>query len=606
MKIYNKYLLFQNKLLLPYIDIGLRLLEILSYLASVIFIISFVYRYGYELSPEDKELVTHVYRGVWVVFIFDIVLHFLFSYSEVKKRYKKITWILSILMMLTLVPVIFKHPTDGGGVEWFWEALNSSVYRFSLLLIYSLFNLSSWIIGLLGKRTNPSQMLAASFIIIILAGGLLLKLPTATVSGISWIDSIFIATSAVCVTGLSPVDIPATFTFEGMFIILVLIQIGGLGVMTFTSFFALFFMGNSSLYNRVVVRDLVSSDSLGSLLSTLLYVLLFTLVIEGIGAFAIWTSIRGTLGMGLDEEIWVSIFHSISSFCNAGFSTFSDGLGDVRVFHQNTIFIYVSLLVVLGSIGFPILVNFKDVLVNKVRRVVAYLTHTKPPHIYHLYSLNTKIVLVMTMVLIFSGALMMGFLEWEGLLKGLSVPHKITKAFFLAIIPRSAGFGAFDIPSMRFQTTIVFFGLMWIGGAAQSTAGGVKVNTLAVIFLNLKAVLTGSNRIEVFGRELSQKSIGRAHAIVVVSILMLLISFFLLSIFEPNKDPLLLMYECIAAMSTCGVGLGITSELGIPAKILLAVLMFVGRVGLITFLMGAFKQNKKLKYHYPEGDIIIN
>lgn len=606
MKIYNKFLLFQNKLLLPYIDLGLRVLEILSYLASVVFIMSFVYRYGYDVTPEDVVLIKKVYRGVWVIFILDILLHFLFSYHEVRKQYKKTTWTLSSLMMLTLIPIIFKHPTDGGGIQLFWEVLDSPIFRFSLLLIFSLFNLSSAVVGLLGKRTNPAQMLAGSFVIIILVGGLLLKLPTATVGGIGWIDSMFVATSAVCVTGLSPVDIPATFTFEGMFIILVLIQIGGLGVMTFTSFFALFFMGNSSLYNRVVVKDLVSSDSLGSLLTTLLYVLFFTLVIEGIGAFAIWTSIHGTLGMDLNDEIWFSVFHSISAFCNAGFSTFSEGLGDVRVYHQNSIFIYISILIVLGGIGFPILVNFKDVLLNKIRRILAYFKRTKPPHIYHLYSLNTQIVLSMTAILILFGAITIGALEWNGLLSDLTIPHKITKSLFLAIVPRSAGFSSFDLSSMRFQTTIIFFCFMWIGGAAQSTAGGVKVNTLAVVFLNLKSVLTGSNRIEVFGREISRQSIGRAHAIVIVSVLILLVSYFFLTLFEPDHDPILLLYECVAALSTCGAGLGITANLGMPSKLLLMVLMFVGRVGLITFLMGAFKQTKKQKYHYPEGDIMIN
>lgn len=606
MKIYNKFLLFQNKLLLPYIDLGLRILEVLSYVASVLFILSFIYRYGYDVSEQDMVLIKHVYTGVWIVFILDIVLHFLLSYSDIRKQYKKTTWTLSFLMMLTLIPIIFNHPDDGGAIQAFWEFTNSNIYRFSLLLLLSLFNISSGVIRLLGKRTNPAQMLAGSFIIIIIIGSLLLMLPTASVKGVTWIDSLFVATSAVCVTGLTPVDIPATFTFEGMFIILILIQVGGLGVMTFTSFFALFFMGNTSLYNQVVVRDMVSSDSLSSLLSTLLYVLFFTLALESIGAFAIWTSIRGTLGMDLEGEIWFSIFHSISAFCNAGFSTFSHGLADVRIFPQNTIFIYISFLIILGGIGFPILVNFKDVLFSKLRRLRTFLKGSKPPHLYHLYSLNTRIVLYMTVFLIVLGSVVMGALEWNGLLKDMTLSQKLTKSVFMAVCPRSAGFNTFDLPAMRFPTTIMFFAFMWIGGAAQSTAGGVKVNTLAVVFLNLKSVLTGSNRIEVFGREISQQSISRAHAIVILSIVMLLISFFTLSVLEPNHSPMHLMYECIAAMSTCGAGLGITDSVGIPSKLVLILLMFVGRVGLITFLMGAIKQGKKKKYHYPQGDITIN
>ena len=171
-------------------------------------------------------------------------------------------------------------------------------------------------------------------------------------NGITWVDSLFTATSAVCVTGLVPVDVATTFTTSGLVVIILLIQIGGLGVMTLTSFFAMFFMGNTSLYNQLVVRDMVSSNSLGSLLSTLLYILGFTLVIEGIGMVSIWFSIHGTLGMSLESELAFSAFHSISAFCNAGFSTLSGNLGNPMVMtNHNWLFISVSFLVILGGIG---------------------------------------------------------------------------------------------------------------------------------------------------------------------------------------------------------------------------------------------------------------
>lgn len=186
-------------------------------------------------------------------------------------------------------------------------------------------------------------------------------LPRCTVNGITWVDSLFTATSAVCVTGLVPVDVSTTFTTGGLVVIILLIQVGGLGVMTLTSFFAMFFMGNTSLYNQLVVRDMVSSNSLGSLLSTLLYILGFTLVIEGIGMISIWFSIHGTLGMTLEGELAFAAFHSISAFCNAGFSITSwDNLGNSMVMtNHNWLFISVSFLIILGGIGFPILVISK-------------------------------------------------------------------------------------------------------------------------------------------------------------------------------------------------------------------------------------------------------
>lgn len=212
-----------------------------------------------------------------------------------------------------------------------------------------LFSLSNGLVRLLGRRTNPSLILAASFLIIIMIGTGLLMLPRCTMNGISWVDSLFISTSAVCVTGLTSVDVASTFTPTGFVVIILLIQIGGLGVMTLTSFFAMFFMGNTSLYNQLVVRDMVSSNSLNSLLSTLVYILAFTLVIEGIGMLAIWGDIHGTMGMDLQEELAFSAFHAISAFCNAGFSTLPGNLGNPLVMTgHNPFFIYISLLIIWG------------------------------------------------------------------------------------------------------------------------------------------------------------------------------------------------------------------------------------------------------------------
>ena len=264
---------------------------------------------------------------------------------------------------------------------------------------------------MLGRRTNPSLILAVSFFVIILIGTGLLLLPRCTVEGVvlSWVDALFTSTSAVCVTGLVPVDVSATFTPMGLTVIILLIQVGGLGVMTLTSFFAMFFMGNTSLYNQLVVRDMVSSNSLGSLLSTLLYILGFTMVIEGAGMVSIWLGIHGTLGMSLEEELAFSAFHSISAFCNAGFSTLPGNLGNPMVMTgHNSLYISVSLLIILGGIGFPILVNFKDIVLYHLRRFWKFVRTLKLDRHkkQHLYNLNTKIVLIVTLLLLVLGTLL--------------------------------------------------------------------------------------------------------------------------------------------------------------------------------------------------------
>lgn len=295
MKIYHKYFLYQNKLLQPYLRVLFGALATLTYLASLLLIIGVVYEHGFQLSYEDLTKVQTLYKAVWVIFLVDVTLHILLEYRVTKKNYRRFAWILSWLLYLTLIPVIFHRPEEEGAILHLWEFLHGETYHVILLLLFSFLNLSNGLVRLLGRRTNPSLILAVSFLTIIIIGAGLLMLPRCTFHGITWVDALFTSTSAVCVTGLVPVDVAATFTPIGLTVIILLIQIGGLGVMTLTSFFALFFMGNTSLYNQLVVRDMVSSNSLGSLFSTLLYILGFTLVIEGIGMVSIWMNVHGSL-----------------------------------------------------------------------------------------------------------------------------------------------------------------------------------------------------------------------------------------------------------------------------------------------------------------------
>ena len=611
MKIYHKILLYQNKLLQPYVRILLRMMAVLTYMASLLLIVGVVYEHGFPLSATDISHLKILYKAVWIIFLIDVTLHIFLEYKGTKKNFRKLAWILSWLLYLTLVPVIFHRPDEEGAILYVWDFLGSKLYHIPLLLLFSFLNLSNGLVRLLGRRTNPSLILAVSFFVIILIGTGLLLLPRCTVEGVvlSWVDALFTSTSAVCVTGLVPVDVSATFTPMGLTVIILLIQVGGLGVMTLTSFFAMFFMGNTSLYNQLVVRDMVSSNSLGSLLSTLLYILGFTMVIEGAGMVSIWLGIHGTLGMSLEEELAFSAFHSISAFCNAGFSTLPGNLGNPMVMTgHNSLYISVSLLIILGGIGFPILVNFKDIVLYHLRRFWKFVRTLKLDRHkkQHLYNLNTKIVLIVTLLLLVLGTLAVAAFEWNGSFAGMSVANKWTQAFFNATCPRTAGFSSVDLTSLSVQTILIYIFLMWIGGAAQSTAGGVKVNAFAVVVLNLIAVLRGTERVEVFGRELSHDSIRRSNATVVMSLGVLFLFIFVLSILEPKMSVMTLTFECVSALSTVGSSLNATPLLRDESKLLVALLMFVGRVGLITLMLGIVKQKKNTKYRYPSDDIIIN
>ena len=608
MKLYHKAFLYRHKWIQPYLQKVLGGIDAVTFLAALALIGGVVYEHGFIISEGAEADLGVLYRTVWGVFLVQTTMHIGLAYRETLKKYRTFTWVLNILLYLTLIPVIFFEP-ESGALKYFWLFLNNRIFQLILLLLLSLLRLSSGVIGLLGKRTNPSLILAGSFFLIICIGTGLLMLPRCTVDGISWVNALFVSTSAVCVTGLVPVDVATTFTSLGQLVIIILIQIGGLGVMTLTCFFAMFFMGNTSVYNQLAVRDMISSDSLSSLLSTVIYILFFTLVIEGAGMLVLFLSIHGTLGMTVQQEMVFAAFHSISAFCNAGFSTLSENLGNPLVMqHHNLLYITISVLIILGGIGFPILVNFKHIAGYHLKRLFYFIRTGKRDRqrIRHLYNLNTKIVLLTTLILLTGGAIAILLFEWNGAFAGMSMPDKWVQAFFNAPCPRTAGFTSIGLTSFSLQSLLLMLLLMFIGGAAQSTAGGVKVNAFAAAVLSLFAVIRGKSRVEVFRRQLSVDSIRRSNATLVMYLMILFLGVFVLSVLEPHASLLALVFECTSALSTVGSSLGLTPALGEAGKLFVSLLMFIGRVGVITIVLGFVPPQKHTKYKYPDDNLIIN
>ena len=608
MKLYHKAFLYRHKWIQPYLQKVLGGIDAVTFLAALALIGGVVYEHGFIISEGAEADLGVLYRTVWGVFLVQTTMHIGLAYRETLKKYRTFTWVLNILLYLTLIPVIFFEP-ESGALKYFWLFLNNRIFQLILLLLLSLLRLSSGVIGLLGKRTNPSLILAGSFFLIICIGTGLLMLPRCTVDGISWVNALFVSTTAVCVTGLVPVDVATTFTSLGQLVIIILIQIGGLGVMTLTCFFAMFFMGNTSVYNQLAVRDMISSDSLSSLLSTVIYILFFTLVIEGAGMLVLFLSIHGTLGMTMQQEMVFAAFHSISAFCNAGFSTLSENLGNPLVMqHHNLLYITISVLIILGGIGFPILVNFKHIAGYHLKRLFYFIRTGKRDRqrIRHLYNLNTKIVLLTTLILLTGGTIAILLFEWNGAFAGMSMPDKWVQAFFNATCPRTAGFTSIGLTSFSLQSLLLMLLLMFIGGAAQSTAGGVKVNAFAAAVLSLFAVIRGKSRVEVFRRQLSVDSIRRSNATLVMYLMILFLGVFVLSVLEPHASLLALVFECTSALSTVGSSLGLTPALGEAGKLFVSLLMFIGRVGVITIVLGFVPPQKHTKYKYPDDNLIIN
>ena len=279
------------------------------------------------------------------------------------------------------------------------KIIDNRGFHLFILFIISFIELSNAVITSLGRKTNPALMLAVSFLFIILVGSGVLLMPRCIQPGVhlSWIDSLFTTTSAVCVTGLTTIDVPSTFTEFGQLVIMALIQVGGLGIMTITSFFALFFMGNTSIYNQMLVSDMVSSKSLASLWSTLLNIFGFTAILELGGAVLIFLNIHGTIGLDFWHELFFSVFHSVSAFCNAGFSNYPEGLSSPVMLQGGHCWLYmiIALLIILGGIGYPVLVNLKIAVERYATVIWKWINgrHYASLSIPNLFDLNTKIVL---------------------------------------------------------------------------------------------------------------------------------------------------------------------------------------------------------------------
>ena len=604
---------YHKKYVAPYVDMALMAFSFMANLGALCVIVGGVLEFGFELTNKLIRELDLVFFWAWSMFLIERVGRIILTKpGKRKSAFSFLGWIINGLLMLTLIPIIvefFKIDHNIGLIS----ILGNREAHLLILFLIAFIELSNTVITSMGRKTNPALAMAVSFMFIILAGSGLLLMPRCIQPGVhlSWIDSLFTATSAVCVTGLTTIDVPSTFTSFGQMVIIMLIQVGGLGIMTITSFFALFFMSNTSIYSQMLVRDMVSSKSLASLWSTLLNIFGFTAALELAGAVCIFLNIHGTIGLDLRHELFFSVFHSVSAFCNAGFSNYPDGMSapELMVGGHCWLYVILSLLIILGGIGYPVLVNMKAVVTKRVRVLWRWLRGRRYASlsIPNLYDLNTKIVLKTTAVLIVSGTVLIAFFEWDNTFAGLQTHEKLTQAFFNAVSPRTAGFISVNLNSMCLQSIFIYTLLMWIGGASQSTAGGVKVNAFAVAILNIRSILRGSDRVEFAGREVSTDSIRRANAAVFVSVVVLSFFVFLVTLTDPDLPLKAIVFECVSAFATVGSSLGITSQLQDASKVLLVVLMFIGRVGVVTLAQGLLKQYKNQNYYkLPQDNITIS
>lgn len=444
------------------------------------------------------------------------------------------------------------------------------------------------------KKTNlrAVQVLAIGFILLILIGGVILSLPISSVDGkpTNLLDSIFTATSAVCVTGLVVVDTGTHWNLFGQIIILLLIQIGALGFMSFTTMLAIIMGKKITLRNRLIVQEAMNAFDIQGLVKMVKHVVGFTFFVEICGAIVLSTQFIPQYG--IIKGIYYGIFHSVTAFCNAGFDIIGNYTSFTAYGHNTIILLTLAGLLIIGGLGFAVWLDIYHV--KKAKRL----------------SVHSKVVITTTISLLVVSTFIFLALEYSNdqTLGIFNFKDKIVNAFFASASPRTAGFNSISIDGMTDGSKLFSVALMFIGGSPGSTAGGVKTSTITIMILTVISVIKGREDTEVFGRRIEKDLVYKALVLFFMAFLMVLTVTMILTITEPKENFINLLYEAASALGTAGLTTGVTQRLTTVGKVLIMINMYLGRVGLLTVataLTSNRKGKKGEKYKYPSGKILI-
>jgi len=439
------------------------------------------------------------------------------------------------------------------------------------------------------KLVKPAQLTLLGFLAGIVAGTFLLALPISRTGpgGATLVEAFFTAVSAISVTGHVIVDTPTYWTGFGQVVIMVLIQVGGFGVMTFASIIGIAVIRRLSLRSRITAAAETKSVGFGDVRSLILGVLKISLIIEGVGALILFFWFLVHYGKNVGEAAWLAVFHAVSSFNNAGFALFSDNM--MSFVDDPVVSLTLSAEIILGGLGFPVIIQLLRHGGNRLK-----------------WSMNTRIVIAATPLLLIAGTLYITLIEWNNpaTLGPLDWPTKILAGFFQSVQTRTAGFNSIDIGAMSEASQFGMTALMFIGGGPAGTAGGIKITTFAVLFFILLAEVRGDGVVNVFGKRLSRAVHRQAIAVVLLSVGV--VSASTVAIMLLSGLPLsAVLFETVSAFGTVGLSEGITAELPVAAQLILAVLMFVGRLGPIGFATALALRERAVLYELPKERPII-
>ncbi len=463
------------------------------------------------------------------------------------------------------------------------------LYLFLLIVVKAIQGMPA----VLNVENNTGRLLLVSFLMLIVFGTLLLMMPRMTVNeqGLSFINALFTATSATCVNGLIVVDTARYLTFTGQLVVIILIQLGGIGIVTFATFFALFLRSGLGVGQMTVLREALQEESVNEIHGTLRRIIGLTLFIELLGTISYYISWRHLIPDPVDR-VWFAGFHAVSAFCNAGFSLFSDNLGDrVNVINAG-VNITTMLLIIIGGLGFTTIWELSSSLRRRRTRT------------YRL-SVHSRLVLITTTILVFSGAVILMLTEWHGVMAGYSGVQKVMIGFFQSVTARTAGFNTVNIAALGIPATMIMMILMFIGASPGSTGGGIKTTTAAVLVLAVDSTVRGHKRIEVGRRTIPIGVVFEALSALMLGAILVIGSTWLLTIFEPQRF-LDLLFEEVSAFGTVGLSRGVAPHMDGIGKVILIFSMYTGRVGSLTLAVAFARRMDRRKYQYPTESVLVS
>jgi trk system potassium uptake protein len=584
-------------------DRNLRILRYASFFVSLFAISILVIFYGFKLESATKELCVSIIKATFVFYVIAYLIKFLYTFEP--RKFLKETRLEGLLMLLLVIDGISHFLFNIPLVQNFFYQLGfhnfTDIYilfiQLYLLVIVSI-DLSSLTAKLDRLNLAPSTLFILSFIILISIGSVLLMLPEMNTTGISMplLDAIFTSISASCVTGLIVVDTATFFTIKGHFIILVLMQLGGLSIISFATFIISISGTGVGIKQQLMMKDFLSTDSLFSTKGLLRQIILLTLTIESAGAISIFFLWDPSLHFEtLGDKIFCSVFHAVSAFNNAGFSLFSNGLYENGVKHSYILHIVIAALIFFGGIGFS---SIRDLFgIDSLRQRLKYP--------WKQIKLTTQISLYVSIGLILAGTIAFFVLEQQNTLRNTRFVEAIITSVFQSITARTAGFNTVDFSMIGQPMLIFFIFLMFIGASSGSTGGGIKTSTFALLILSAYSTIRGKRNFEIGRYSISYELMNRAFSIAFFASGIVFIGVFILTLTDPQIPILQLVFEEVSAFATVGLSTGITSSLSVAGKIVLMCSMFIGRIGILTLAFTLSSRVVSRNYKLPGAHITV-